>query len=232
MRIPDLPDDAFIAALVQGNRLDALGPERFVFYPGMLFASRDKWWGRPGHRHARHEGIDLCFLETGSGEGFRLDSEVFVPMAGEANVVHIMDDFLGRTVIASRAVAEAEGRELLTVYAHIRPEEGLCVGDRIADGRMFARIAPVENPRIPLPAHLHISMAWADQLPERRHWSWKLFNQLSSGCFLDPLKWMAIPCKLLPFCSAVQPAALFPPARSAPARIPAEQPAEPPGEKP
>jgi len=190
---------SFAEHLIFGNRLDALAFEHFVFYPGMLFATSDKWWGKPGRRHASHEGIDLCFFQTTDGRCGRLDDSIRVPMAEDSRIVRIMEDFLGQTLVAERKPSGAGNRRLYTLYAHICPDDGLSEGDRLARGEMFARIAPVADSGPPLPPHLHVSMAWADQLPDCREWSWKLLNQCGSGCFLDPLQWMALPHQILPF---------------------------------
>jgi len=206
-------DSRFIAALIRGNRLERLGFERFVFYGGMLYAAADKWWGTPGRRHARHEGIDLCFFRTRDGRYCRLDHSIAVPMAADSRIVHIMDDFLGQTVVARWRVAESAGRELLTIYAHIQPVQGLAVGDRVEAGYMFARIADVKYPGSPMPPHLHISMAWADQLPEYRRWSWKLLNKCGSERFIDPLDHINIPYTILTSAAGMDPAAEYTPCR-------------------
>ena len=195
----DLPNSSFICRLIQGNSLEAIGMQRFVFYPGMRFGSSDKWWGKPGYRHAPHEGIDICFFQTASGRFCRMDASTRIPTAADSRIVHVMEDFLGHTVVASQMIPKEGGRELLTLYAHIKPDARLRVGDRLREGELFAGIADVEYPNIPLLPHLHISVAWADQLPDYRQWTWKLLNQCGSECFIDPLKWMAFPQKTISF---------------------------------
>jgi hypothetical protein len=209
------PETSFAASLVRENRLDELGFSRFLFYPGMLFDSPDKWWGRPGFRHSRHEGVDLCLFETAAGGLCRLDSAAVVPMAGDSRVVRIMDDFLGRTVVAARRPPDAAERVLLTLYAHIRPDPGLTVGDRVADGSVFARIAPIGESGPPLLPHLHLSLAWAESLPDCRQWTWKMLNRCGSRSFLDPLERLGIPCRVIPFSFESGPAAEFIPCRRA-----------------
>ncbi len=201
----------FLAALVRENRLEEPGIARFLFFEGMLFGTSAKWWGKPGKRHAPHEGIDLCFFEAGSGRHCRLDAGTGVPMAADSRIVHIMDDFLGQTVVASRAASEAGGREELTLYAHIRPETGLRVGDRVARGRIFSRIADVNYPATPMPPHLHISMAWADQLPEYRQWTWKLLNQCGCASFINPLEHLDLPARVVTQAPGRDPAAGYSP---------------------
>jgi len=192
-------ENSFAAHLICGNRLDSLVFEEFVFYPGMLFATKNKWWGKPGRRHASHEGIDLCFFRTKDCGFGRLDDSIRIPMAEDSRIVRIMDDFLGQTVVVACEPPDAGGRLFYTLYAHIRPHKGLAEGDRVARGEMFAKIAPVAEKGPPLLPHLHVSMAWADQLPDCREWQWKLLNQYGSSCFLDPLQWMVLPRQILPF---------------------------------
>jgi hypothetical protein len=176
----------------------------------MLFDAAEKWWHPPGLRHSRHEGIDLCFLEGPDGALCRLDPETGVPMAEKSRVVHILDDFLGQTVVTSRKPPGCGGRELLTLYAHIRPEQRLSIGDRIPEGEVFARIAPVDASGPPLMPHLHISMAWADHLPPCTKWSWKLLNACGSKQFIDPLAWLDLPCRIIDFPAGTDPAETFP----------------------
>ena len=206
-----MPLAAFIQQLNTVNKLGGIGIDRLVFYPGMLFGSADKWWGASGYRHSPHEGIDLCFFKTASGAYCRMDDTTAIPMAGDGRIVHIMADFLGQTVVANQI--DLSGRALLILYAHIQPEKGLRVGDRLSTGEVFARIAPINNPKISLLPHLHISMARADQLPDYAEWSWKRLNQCGPACFIDPLKQMDLPHTLLSFESGMDLASEFTPCR-------------------
>lgn len=201
----------FIQQLIAVNGLEAIGIDRLVFYPGMLFGTADKWWGRPGRRHSHHEGIDLCFFKTDSGRYCRMDETTRIPMAEDGQVVHMMDDFLARTVVTQQT--GAGGRAFLTLYAHIEPEKQLCVGDRLSRGEVFARIASINNPKILLLPHLHISMAWADQLPEYANWTWKRLNHCGSECFVDPLTRMHLPHQVLSFEFGMDLAGEFMPCR-------------------
>ncbi len=214
--------NGFAAELIRVNQLDQLGFEQFVFYPGMLFGSWDKWWGSPGYRHASHEGLDLCFFQAADGSCYRLDAATCIPMAGDSRIVHIMDDFLGQTVVAGRMVPDMDGRELLTIYAHIRPAPGLAAGDPVAHGDVFSRIAPVDAGGPPLLPHLHVSMAWADQLPDYRRWSWKLLNQCGSACFIDPLQTMGMSSRVIPFSFGTDLSSRFKSCRAALAAVPHE----------
>ena len=199
----------FIHQLSAANHHERIGMERLIFYPGMLFGTAEKWWGRPGCRHSHHEGIDLCFFETGSGGYYRLDETTRIPMAEDGRIVHIMEDFLGQTVAVQQT--EAGGRAFLTLYAHIEPAKGLSVGDRLSCGEVFARIAAINNPKIMLLPHLHISMAWADQLPDYADWTWKRLNHCGSECFVDPLTRMHLPHQVFSFEFGMNPADAFTP---------------------
>jgi len=203
--------NGFISELITVNQLESIGIDRLIFYPGMLFGSMDKWWGAAGKRHSRHEGIDLCFFKTASGGYCRMDDTMAIPMAGDGRVVHMMPDFLGQTVVTKQP--DHSGRAFLTLYAHILPEKGLRVGDRFSTGEVFARIAPINNPKISLMPHLHISMAWADQLPDYAQWNWKRLNQWGPECFIDPLNQMDLPHTLLSFEFSMDLASEFMPCR-------------------
>ena len=191
----DFPTDfksAFVADLVACNRLDDMGFSRFLFFPGMLFGSCEKWWGSGGARPSAHEGLDLCFF-TGHGDRrYRLDETVSVPMAFDGKIVRIMDDFLGRTVVA-RSQHPSAMTYFYAFYAHIRPDKALREGDTLSAGTVFAAIAPVLSPTAMLPPHLHITLADACRLPPVDALSWPVMNRLSRSVFFNPLD--LLPCE-------------------------------------
>lgn len=183
-----IPPSNFISRLADINHLSALDFERFIFFPGMLFNSMEKWWGRSGLRPASHEGLDLCFFTGKSGAGFRLDETVRVPMVYDGIIAHLMDDFLGKTVVTLHDFGNTENGPVFSLYGHVHPDPYLKIGDRICQGDVFASIADTSGRSRLLPPHLHISLAKARMLPQADQLTWEMLNQADRSVFIDPMK--------------------------------------------
>ncbi|MDO9264236.1 MAG: hypothetical protein Q7U02_09745 [Desulfosalsimonadaceae bacterium] len=182
-----IPPSDFISRLVDINHLAALGFERFIFFPGMLFNSMEKWWGRSGLRPASHEGLDLCFFAGKGGAKFRLDETVRVPMVYDGIIAHMMDDFLGKTVVTRHDFGNAGNGPVLSLYGHVHPDPHLKIGDRICRGDVFASIADTFGRSRLLPPHLHISFAKAWMLPQAGELTWEMLNRADRAVFIDPM---------------------------------------------
>lgn len=187
----------FVADLVRVNRLDRIGFRRLLFFPGMLFNSNETWWGSGGARSSSHEGLDLCFFESEDMQAFRVDENVQVPAAFSGPVVRIMDDFLGKTIVTSHGRDSGADARVYVFYAHIRPQKDLGLGDSLAAGECFARIAPVPS-KAPLPPHLHLTIGRADRLPPLDAMSWPRLNRVDRNYFHDPLPILGWPYRILP----------------------------------
>lgn len=185
--IKNIPPSDFISRLVEINRMKIYGFERFVFFPGMMFNSKEKWWGDGGLRAVSHEGLDLCFFEGEGGAKFRLDETVQVPMVYDGVIVHMMDDFLGKTVVTRHGFGDFRYGDMLSLYGHVLPDPHLHVGDRIYQGDVFACLSGTAGRPTLLPPHLHISLAKAWMLPQVRVLTWKMLNQADRSVFIDPL---------------------------------------------
>ena len=183
-----IPPSNFISRLVDINHLSTLGFERFIFFPGMLFNSKEKWWGRSGFRPTSHEGVDLCFFAGKGGAGFRLDETVRVPMVYDGIIVHMMDDFFGKTVVTRHDFGDAGNGPVLSLYGHVHPDPRLKIGDRICRGDVFASIADTLGRSRLLPPHLHISLAKSRMLPQAERLTWEMLNQVDRSVFIDPMK--------------------------------------------
>lgn len=174
-------------SLVSANQLEeTLGYGRLLFFPGMLFESRQKWWGRGGMRDQSHEGLDICFFADACGSRFRLDETTRVPAAFDGQVVRIIPDFLGSTVILAHQTDDLE-QSFFVLYAHLRPDPGLYKGRHLSGGQTFAAIAPPRANKV-LPPHLHLSMMDARGIPPLESLDWHLLNGLDRNRFMDPLE--------------------------------------------
>lgn len=158
----------------------------------MLFNSSHSWWGTGRPRPYTHEGVDLCFFESETGNRYRLDDSTRVPMAATGRILAIIDDFIGKTIVCDYFCGLETSRPAYVLYAHIRPEQGLRIGDAVEVGECIARIAPVDPKKSPLPPHLHLSLVLQEALPLPGFFDWRYLNRLSRDAFIDP----AIQCGL------------------------------------
>ncbi|MFP3979797.1 MAG: hypothetical protein ACLFUY_00235 [Desulfobacterales bacterium] len=181
------PKGGFYQSLVSANQLEnTLGCGTLLFFPGMLFESRQKWWGRGGMRDQSHEGVDICFFADSRGNCFRLDETTRVPAAFDGEAAGIIPDFLGSTVILAHQPDDLEP-SFFALYAHLRPDAGLCKGRHLSAGQTFAAIAPPHANKA-LPPHLHLSMMDAHSIPPLESLDWPLLNGLDRNRFMDPLE--------------------------------------------
>ena len=204
-----LPESSFLEYLIRKNNLGRWGFFRFVFFDGMLFASKEKWWGKKGLRSSSHEGLDLCFFEDHHGNGFRLDESATVPMLYDGKVAHIMDDFLGKTVITRHLIdigisggsgqAAAGQVPILSIYGHLTPDRELRIGDVVKQGEVFATIAAIDNRKKKLLPHLHISLARPEMLPPALQIEWALLNKVDQSVFIDPFFALQPACRVMTY---------------------------------
>ena len=113
--------NSFHAWLLSANGLAECGFEEWLFDPGMMFGSDRKWWGGGGPRTTPHEGLDLCFFRVGLSATRRLLAGTKIPAAFEGTVVHMCDDYLGKTVFVKHQGIADEDRHLFTIYGHTQP---------------------------------------------------------------------------------------------------------------
>lgn len=170
-----------------------------MFFPGMLFGSMEKWWGKPGLRAASHEGVDFCFFSGKNGAGFRLDETVQVPMIFDGVVVHLMDDFFGTTVVTRHDGRDARNNALLSLYGHLRPDVELRIGDNVRQGEAFAAIADTTVRSSLVPTHLHLTLAAAEALPPPGKLSWEMLNQAKRSVFIDPAGLLDAPYTMMAY---------------------------------
>lgn len=166
---------AYLEAIDHLNRLGDGDPVQWLFYPGMLFSSWDKWWGDFGIRATAHEGIDITYYRTLSGNLCRFDPSILIPAMEDGLIINICDDFLGRTLIIEHDQAELSGfnrhTKIVSAYAHLVPEKGLSIGQKIKKDQVLARVCPnVKNPQ--LPPHFHFSCfeIFNGLAPEKLDW--------------------------------------------------------------
>ena len=173
--------------LAKANPQLALDRAEYLFHPGMLFESGEKWWGDLGRRHAPHEGIDLCIYRSGSGGIHPLPPETAVPVFAPGRILAVIDDFLGRTVFVQHEILQEPSRPFLSIYAHIIPLPDIEAGLALDTGQIIGRIG--SSPRLPsgmLP-HLHLSVGLLAPDLDPALLSWPRLNKREGIHLLDPL---------------------------------------------
>lgn len=144
--------------LIEANHFDINDFQSWVFYPGMLFSSPDKWWGDLGQRDFPHEGIDFCLYRDDSGRIVRLDHKTRLPAMHNGTVRSTFTDYLGQGVIVEHDDAPSQDGRLVSIYAHTRPLEHIRPGYRVTEGEIIATIADVSHSKATIYPHLHYTI--------------------------------------------------------------------------
>ena len=153
---------------------------RWNFLPGMLFRSEGKWWAG-GVRGRGHNGLDLRFYETGSGEARTLSEETKIPLLQTGRIIKIIPDFIGYSIFAGHERRD-DGRRLLTIYGHMNP--AAAIGNaKLAGGCAIGRLAGAKGP---VPPHLHLSIALVPADISREALSWETLDAAAGVIFMDP----------------------------------------------
>ena len=183
---PDL-QSKFMEFMVEHNRPQMAGFKRWVFHPGMLFNSPEKWWGDQGTRYTRHEGLDLYRFEDARGMVKTVDQHTRIPAAFAGNVVKIDRDFLGKSIYMSHESFTAAGRRLISVYGHTIPCESLKSGQKVAAGEIIALISGFPDKKTTLVPHLHLTFAWVPVHVALNQLEWKNLADDPGITLIDPL---------------------------------------------
>ena len=136
---------------------DECGFQYWIFRLGMLFGDRVEWWRGRCRRRTEHEGVDFAEgWRTGSGNG-RIPEGAPVRSMAAGQVVAILDDFIGKTVVVRHpAVQRPDGGVFHTLLSHIQPRIRLL--DNVAQGQIVGTVGTSTNTGAP--AHLHLTGAW------------------------------------------------------------------------
>ena len=185
---PSLRNTRFTEILIQKNALEKGGFKGWVFCPGMLFNSTDKWWGDQGKRDALHEGLDLCLYKDREDTILRLGEQTKVPVLYDGRVVGIIDDFLGESVIIEHLISDGRNNRLCTIYGHTIPKDNLYVGKVVKQGDVIATLADSSTFKIKIFPHLHISLGWTSKEISYDRLDWGNIGAPNTLTMLDPLQ--------------------------------------------
>jgi len=173
------------------NGMQRDGFLEWVFHPGMLFGSVQKWWGEGGCRDNPHEGLDIAWFRDGGGEIRRLGAGTLVPALYGGEVVRIGHDYLGESVYVCHGMEDGYGRTLHTIYGHIRPGDHI---RRLASVGAGEALGTVVDPGLrdrKAPAHLHITAAWIPGSLPPEGMTWREIGALGPEGLLNPLDLIA-----------------------------------------
>lgn len=148
----------FTKMLIEANSLHPDHFRSWVFYPGMLFNSPDKWWGDLGRRDFKHEGIDFCFYRNESGHILRLNPNTRLPAMRDGTVKTLFNDYLGRAVVIEHGSETGQAGCSLSVYAHTTPLAHIKPGCLVSEGDIIGTIADTSHSKAKIPPHLHFTL--------------------------------------------------------------------------
>jgi murein DD-endopeptidase MepM/ murein hydrolase activator NlpD len=187
-KTPSIRNTRFTELLIQNNALGKGGFKEWVFCPGMLFNSTDKWWGDQGKRDKPHEGLDLCFYKDGKGTILRLGEKAKVHVIYDGIIVGIIEDFLGKSVIIEHFLSDSDNNRLCTIYGHTVPKDHLYVGKTVKMGDVIATLADSNRSKTNIFPHLHISLGWTSKAISYDRLNWENIGATNTVTLLDPLQ--------------------------------------------
>jgi len=188
-----LPGMRFTEYLIGHNSLDERGFEKWIFHPGMLFHSTDRWWGDGGSRDHPHQGLDLCLYRDRNGDDHALDRKIKVPLIYDGEVVNIITDYIGKSVFLIHDISDGKGNQLYSIYGHTEPYDGLGKGKTLNEGDVIATIKDTKEKKVDIMPHLHLSLAWVPKCLPYHKLNWKIISDPGICTLLNPLEF--IDCK-------------------------------------
>ncbi|MDM8551804.1 peptidoglycan DD-metalloendopeptidase family protein [Desulfobacterales bacterium HSG2] len=192
MKFP-LKKSGFSEHFLKCNHLYEAGFEEWLFHPGMLFDSLEKWWGDGGERPGSHEGIDLCLYRNNAGQISGLNETTRIPATHDGRVIKTDDDFLGKSVYLAHEIYDGNRRQLYTIYGHTAPYRNIHAGTVLNEGELIGTIADVKKKKVKILPHLHITIAWIPATYPPEKLNWETLGKRRDLTLLDPLE--IISCK-------------------------------------
>ena len=177
----------FTEFLIRENGLTQNIVDRWVFHPGMLFHSPDKWWGDRGKRATPHEGLDLCLYMDPDGRIHGLDDKTRIPVLYDGVIVAIVNDFLGKSVIVEHRYDDSDNLGFCSIYGHTNPPDNLQIGKFVKNGEILASIADSSRSKSGIQPHLHISLAITEKYIDYERFDWAMIGSRDMLTLLDPL---------------------------------------------
>ncbi|MFH2058372.1 MAG: M23 family metallopeptidase [Pseudomonadota bacterium] len=176
----------YLTCIAQVNDLGKGSIVKWFFHNGMLFLSRDKWWGDFKHRSSVHEGMDITFYKTKTGDLEHFDTSIKVPAIADGVLINICNDFLGQTLVVEHKKECTSNQRVIMVYAHLVPTKSLKKGAFIRKGSIIAQVCDtIKNPQ--LPPHLHFSCFGVPCNIPPENLNWNLFSKQADINMIHPI---------------------------------------------
>lgn len=198
----------FTEFIIRENDLAKSGFDQWVFQPGMLFNSPDKWWGDRGKRDTPHEGLDLCLYRVTSGRIFCIDENTRIPVMYDGVIVAIVNDFLGKSVIVEHELSDSGSPRFCSIYGHTKPPVDLQIGKSVKKGDILATLANSSRSKSGIRPHLHISLGWTAKFISYDRFDWETIGTWDMLTLLDPLDVLDRPYQVLENATPLEPEAL------------------------
>jgi len=191
----NLQKSRFFDFLLASNKPYLKNFEKWVFYPGMLFNSSEKWWGDKKKRPTAHEGIDLCYFKKADGQINNLDKNIKIPATFSGNIVKTETDFLGKSIYLSHEIFSPCQRQLYTIYGHTNPLTSIKARGKVEEGETIAVVSEFSREKTDILPHLHLTFAWIPVPFPPGHLNWQNLTTNPRITLIDPLSVLSPPTK-------------------------------------
>jgi len=176
----------FTVNLIEVNGFAPNAFQGWVFSPGMLFNSPDKWWGDLGRRDFPHEGVDFCLYRDGSGRLGRLDRTTRIPVMHDGRVRALFTDYLGQAVVVEHDRIPGLPDKAISIYAHTKPLDHILPGVNVRAGDIIATIADTSGSKARILPHLHLSIGRPSPNIVYEPFVWNQMRDPDRVALLDP----------------------------------------------
>ena len=166
-------------------RLNSLRFRKWIFEPGMLFSSEEKWWGDKGRRVRRHNGLDMRLYETDEGKHKAIGRGTIIPIIYTGRVTGIIRDVIGFTLFAAHGIYDGDF-QLYTIYGHVIQTADVSIGAFVREGAGIA--TPAGASKRQAPCHLHISVTLVPKAIPPEDLTWQALDKNPDVRFLDPIE--------------------------------------------
>ena len=187
----------FTQMLIDANELALQRFNTWVFDPGMLFGSPDKWWGDFGRRDFPHEGLDFALYCDDVGRIRSLGQGTRVPAMFAGVVRSVFSDYLGQAIVVEHAEVGKSGARRISIYAHTVPLTGVHPGIIIEEGDVIATIADTSRSKAAIEPHLHYTLGQQTGTVVDEQFVWNCMRDPKRIQLLDPLILIDRPHRIL-----------------------------------
>ena len=193
---PPIRESRFTDSFTLANRLSNHEFKDWLLSPGMLFDADAEWWGNRALRKRPHEGLDLCLFRDRYDKISCFDRKTKIPAMFDGEIVHLMVDLMGRTVVMAHGFTDADGRRFCTMYGHTVIPNDLQIGETVRQGEIVATVAEPEKSKSGSLPHLHVSLGWVNPALPFDDLNWNIIGNRETVILIDPLDMLDGPYRL------------------------------------